>query len=908
MLLLSKPLRSSLRAASTKAPSWNYSTNAAPKKHETRAPSLKEKARGMEQAYMKKFLDEYDLPTVSGSPGKKAGKFREYLRKTPLRDIRFPHVLHDFHDAADFVLQKEFISEIFLKQREEGVEMDDDWCSRLLIAVSLAVKKCSESEMRNMVEEQKNVLDKLANNAAFRTGTQCYNAVLWSMYESGIAVERIFEFYKTNYFSKDAANPRRPNAKTFGLMFSVCLKEHYDENTKKFFDACCTVLSNDKVTYNAKMQTIKAMGKGLITTRNVPYAIKLHDLLAKLYKDGGLPATLPDRNRKSQHLYIDSQVADLLFYQASLVTSPLLVDCMSQWLTVLKQLVPQPSYFTHFIKACARARDLKRGFSTWEEVVERKMLDGSFLPACTFLLDSLSRNRGESDKEFMGRASEMIDTMREKELLSIEETEGLYNLELKVNVVRGDYPTALNIYEDMKKKKILTTDNPFITFCTGIKAKEKENFAIVQRVFNDSMERERADKDKPNGFRLSDLAINRYIGVLADRGDSEEVLEIINQRFSEPTLEQYHKVLDACSRGKSASSYGTFYHKTSEKQDDVPLYFSHLKNRRAAAENCNVARRVFDKMKERGVAITGETYNRLMAVYASAGKFQEVQSLYAEMHEKNIRADEHTYHSLIRAGAERGEVASIDNFVQELIGLHGKERKKKTKLTDTICALILKALANTGEPIDTLAYTRRYMDDEELDWTEPDTKAVVVRAYRPRTQEVKAGFDIVEAYNSSGGAVSEKVLGALMALCLRAGHAAHAEAVWDQIKTKDLYSKPDLLTHLMKMYHVKGDAKNAVKHLEEVIMDGGSVYITAFLNCLSVCAAQGDVANTERVLKHMLHAPNTKVSDMAIAQGLIACARSREKGLDTKTNIDPLAKAREILEVFRSHHEKDPNK
>eukprot|EP01065_Artemidia_motanka_P011656 TRINITY_DN16322_c0_g1_i1.p1 TRINITY_DN16322_c0_g1~~TRINITY_DN16322_c0_g1_i1.p1 ORF type:complete len:1111 (+),score=420.79 TRINITY_DN16322_c0_g1_i1:56-3334(+) len=741
----------------------------------------------------------------------------------------------------------------------------------------------------------------MEGDGRFTVGIQSSNVLLRALYDGNYPIEKIFQFYGTFQ-----ARKVKVNAVTFGLMYSACLRGRKKENAKKFYDACSKILEAEKVTYRSKFDLVSNISLGLADARQPEAIMQFIEQLRTLYIDGDRPAEIPhsQNDRKSKHLYIEPRVVRVMFWAASSASSRSLLEQLSQWFELVKMLPDFPHRcYGYFLRACALSNDVNRAFEVWDEIVAKGIRAPHVtISNCQSVIDAVSRQRSQA-VQYGDRALNMLEQVRSMNMLAGDEHESMYINLVKVYLASDNFEKAHHFYRVLKDKGLLTTDLMLKLFCLSSNA--KSHLDVVKSVFDDARELARESRANDGQFELTARAVNAYFGVLADLGKSEELEALIDEMSTrhefKKDLETYNRVLEACGKDKAATSYGTFYRYNADGQEDYPLYFSYMKNRKTSVANCDTAQRVFDKLVREGFEPEVKTYNCLMQVYARAGNQQEVFRILKDMQqrqgEKKLEPDTFSYMAMVSACSENGDVVKVADVVDTMLS------QTKIAINPMMCSLLVKALSNCGVQVRTLVYTRE-VTDGELEFTQQGADCKTVRSFQPRLLEVETGFRIVDAMHKIGYKADVRTLSALMGLCARAGEWGRARNLYEQIQRSNMMirDRPDLLTNILKLHHHENNVQAAVDLLKDSFQAGTQLQLTAYLSCLSASAKAGDVDSALDVVELLARDPNEKASDMAVALVLLACAKA-----DTTSEYhDRVSRARDLLSEFRARAETHP--
>eukprot|EP00756_Hemistasia_phaeocysticola_P001231 Hpha_TRINITY_DN10874_c0_g1::TRINITY_DN10874_c0_g1_i1::g.23476::m.23476 len=868
-----------------------YNASFAPGKDREQAiedEQRRRRARDLERKERTEMTEEGILggDTVGDISGK---TWKDFIYSAKLR-VLSPRDLFQTKDISE-VLQStgdDILMQFLLQRLSKSPEvLDDEWCAAFLREYG---KKVRESEISTMPSAK--VLVKAlqvmsTNKNFFQINAQSYNVLLRALYDDNFATDQIIQFY-----GQYREYGIKPNAVTFGLMFSTCLKARKKEAADGFYNACKQVLTADKVSFRSKTDIIQNIALGIRDTRSHEYAISVIQLLHEEWKKADLPTALPPvaSDRKKGHLYITPRVIHQLFWACANIGNGKLVDTLTQWMRSTHDKIqdfPKASY-GHLLKTCGHSEDLTKAFEVFNLIIEKGItsenINETHIQSVVACLQKQRTDPAKVREQLMG----MLEHMEKIGALR-DDSEVTKVTLISVYAGANDYASAMEIFNDIKKTGF-KTDRALRALCTGRHA--RANVDKVKEAFDVMREYKRANKS----FILDQRTVNRYFGVLADLGMFDELNDCIEDMSIhdgfKKDLQTYHRVLTACSRDKAASSFGTFYKLRESGHEDYPMYFSHLKDKKTTSKNCEVAQNIFHKLQREGLKPDAQTYNLLMSVYAQAGLQDQVFTLYKEMKDNGLQEDSHTYVHMVNVCSENGDVNQVGRVLNELLD-------KNLPFNGMFCSLLLKSLANCGDSIKTLAYLRS-MSAEEVDYASHDQTSKTIIQKQPTITEVECGMKLVKMLQDSGLKADVQVLTQLMNLCLRAGEWQKAEDVYNQIQKAGLSirDRSDIVTQIMKTFHYKGDVDMCVGILRESVQAGVSLQATAYLNALSVCALKGDVKRAMEVINLML-GKGEVVGDMAIAQVVLACARHNGDG-------SKVEEAREVIAEFTRQHQDDP--
>eukprot|EP01064_Diplonema_japonicum_P028106 TRINITY_DN4247_c0_g1_i1.p1 TRINITY_DN4247_c0_g1~~TRINITY_DN4247_c0_g1_i1.p1 ORF type:complete len:1069 (+),score=321.55 TRINITY_DN4247_c0_g1_i1:59-3265(+) len=834
--------------------------------------------------------------------GSSGAQTHEFLSAKKLEEIHVQSLFQCSDTAKQLESPGNFVRLVVSKS--EGSKLSDKWCATFLMSLYQAMKRhhIIEAPAKIIVQTIKMFQEK---NRPFIVGASASNTLLTVMYQEKVDIQAIYSVY-----SKFKEMGIKPNHQTYALMFSVSLRAHKAKNTENFFGACEKLISNNDFSYAGKVDIIQSVCFGIVDAQHSGYATRLISLLRSLcVVEGATPQQLPARvaDRNGSHLYLSVVLAERVFWACSRSRSPDLLDLLRQWYDFFNNRnIHSVTVSSLLMRAYASNSDMQGAFDIWNALLaqtqgnEAALRTSQTKSACINVMEAAARTKVVS---FLSKSREMMDTMLEKGVISSSSDKvDLFIMQIKLFVLANDYAKAKDLYEQIKRE---VKDSKVIkALCSGPYA--KENLEVLKEIFMDFKALAASSNEKIN----LDDALDKYLAVLADCGEFQEVLSVMeNLEAGKVSLPVVHKVLHACARDKDATSYGTFYKWSEGGQDDMPLFFSHLKNNKTTKKNCTVAQGIFDSMKNFNLQPTTQTYNQLMAVYTAAGDFEEVSRIYDILKKTpGLEPDQFSFYYVARAWAGRGAVDMVEGVFNELFD--ASQDSKEVVFSPEFCAQAIRALSNTGMKIETVAYMRNITPgEEEMDWLD-DLPTKVITTKQPRPVEVDMGFKLVNVLKELSLHPGIKVYTALLGLCTRAGDYKRAEEVYKMLKeddTENIYDRSDIVTSLMKMHYTRQNMDDAMSLLDEVMQtEGCRLDLTAYHNCISTCALQGSVINAKHVLNTMFEDANVRVSDTAIALSLVACAHSEIED----DGVTRMALAREIIneqrELHKLHRQKVP--
>eukprot|EP01059_Diplonema_ambulator_P034690 TRINITY_DN7916_c0_g1_i1.p1 TRINITY_DN7916_c0_g1~~TRINITY_DN7916_c0_g1_i1.p1 ORF type:complete len:1102 (+),score=455.48 TRINITY_DN7916_c0_g1_i1:92-3307(+) len=833
-----------------------------------------------------------------------------FLSERRLEDVSSTNIFH-CDDTEKYLMEDPGELVRLVISRAEGSQISDKWVGSFLMSMYQAVKRHNIAAIPSRIIIQS--IKEFEKCPMFSIGVNTYNALLSVMYQEKVDIKSIFSVY-----SRFKDHKIKPNHQTFALLFNASLRAHRTNNSENFFKACSSLLSSSQFSYAGKVDIINTISFGISDAQHTSYAIRLITLLRSLcVVEGATPMVFPERpqDRNGSHLYLSAALAERVFASCSRCRSPDLLDLLQQWLDFLgTRGITSQVLNALLMRNYAANGDIAGAFRLWDSIVEHAKPDSlsniQIKYACIHVLEAAARSRAH---EHLERSRAMMETMVRLRVITKEADKiDLFIMQIKLLVMINDYHKAKELYEAIKKD--VNDSKILLALFSGPSA--KDNLPVLKEIFLDFKA-----LTESNGKEVDSTAVDKYLGLLADNGEFQELLAIMKSLSQgQVTLDIVNRVLQACARDKDATSYGTFYKWSDGSQDDMPLFFSHLKNNRTTKKNCYVAQQIFDTLKEHGLAPTTKTYNNLMNVYAAAGDHEEVSRLYHHLknsNDPNIRPDQFSFYYVARAWAGKGAVDMVESVFNELLDTSkkeasksgaGKEAQQNPVFTPELCAQAIRALANTGMKIETVAYMRNLTPgEEEMDWLE-DLPTKVISTKQPRPVEVDMGFKLINALKELGVVPTVRVYAALLGLCTRAGDFERAELVYDMLKkdtsgNEDMKAMDhsDIVTSLMKMHYTRQNMDDAIKLLDEITQsDRCRMDLTAFHNCISTCALHGHVPNARYVLQVMFQDPMVKVTDTAIALALVACAHSEPEVGDE--GAGRLVLAKEILNEQRELH------
>eukprot|EP01060_Flectonema_neradi_P004812 TRINITY_DN13155_c0_g1_i1.p1 TRINITY_DN13155_c0_g1~~TRINITY_DN13155_c0_g1_i1.p1 ORF type:complete len:1089 (+),score=152.80 TRINITY_DN13155_c0_g1_i1:38-3304(+) len=814
---------------------------------------------------------------------------RKMHLESPYSIFQTKDIKSRLEEVGDFI--SSFIS------RVKPSDIDAVWLSKFLMSMYQCIRRhnIEHSAPRLLIQ-----CVKTFKSHGFTIGTPVYNALMMVMYQERYDVQALYGIY--NKIKEDGL---RPNHQSFSIMFCISLRKLRKQNTEKFFDLCLKYIESPDVSYTMKVEVINGLLLGISEMANAKYATELMAFIRKCHvSEGHPPVSIPLRldERKSKHLYIATEVSSTIISYCSRIRSVQILECIEPWVNDLAKLDCSKETLTrlncYLMHSMSVNNEVLRAFDLWDEIKDKfpdtLRYNKEAKRSCQILLEYAARARGLPS--VMERYEQVLADLKEFKIIDSRDSYDLHILQLRLFVAAGAYDKVTALYHQLKRQP--NFDNRFMRIiCSGPTAK---NYLVeIRNIYLDMKELSDSQGVKENS-RLNMMdSTEKYLGLLADAGEFSEVLEVMKDLKEDNkgiTLDIVHKALLACARDKGASSYGTFYKWGEGGQDDMPLYFSHMKNRQTTKKNCDVAQHIFDQLKELNLSPTIETYNRLISVYSEAGMAEEVQRLVKEVEsQKDISPDGYTYYYSAKSWATKGQVDMVDAVIENLF------ETDSNKFTPHFVAQAIRALGNMGMKVETVAYIRTISDDDEgPDWLD-DQPCKIITVKQPRPMEVKAGFRLKEMLTKTGVNPTLNVYTALLGLCTRAGDHEAAERVYEELKEEDpegIYDRTDVVTSLMKMHYTTGRMDNALALLEDVrANEGGRLDITAYHNCISTCAAHGCVSSARHVLSTMMEDDTVKVTDTAIGLAIIACANSN--GDD---GVNGLTHARSILEDYRKVH------
>ncbi|KAJ9455769.1 hypothetical protein DIPPA_04562a, partial [Diplonema papillatum] len=799
---------------------------------------------------------------------------------TSIKDLT-PHQIFRCKDIENQLATQNFKKFLTLVvDKLAGHNPPDRWTGGFLMALHSALKKY-KVERPPLLDVQA-AFERFETTPTFAVETACVNSMITVMYQERTDIAAIYAVY-----GHLKANNHRPSHQTFPLMFSASLRAHKMKNAQNFFDASTNVLTNENFSFDAKVDVLTALLLGISDAQASLYANQLIVLLRDeclSNKTGFIPPCIPEKpsERRTMHLYLSERVATQVLGALTRIRNSELHDHVRGWADFLRGRTTKglnTAFMTRLMRIHATNGDLDRAFETWNELQatpdDSRVSDLSSFPvraACNYLLDTVAKSRKE---EYVKQASDLIENMISKKVLNSDlDRIDAYVMQIKLHCMSDRYEEAKNVY--FKIASELVDHRMMDAFCVS-RSKVKDNINILHEVFEDFKLKREANLHSKNKFTEDKelaLGTDRYLSVLADAGELKRALAVAGN----VTLETGHRLLQACAKDKDASQYGTFYKWSEDGQDEMPLYFSHLKNPRTTKANCKVAQGIFDKMQENeDIKVETKTYNLLIAVYSAARDHDSVTMLYEQMQEAKLKPDHLTYYYLARSFADKGMVDQIESVFSNLF--QDLDKSKSKSFNADFVAQTIRALSNTGMRIETVAYMRRFNPGEEcddIDWSD-DQPAKIVVSKQPRDVEVEAGFRFLTALKDVGLHPTEKVYTALLSLCTRAGAFKRAEEVYKLMSQEERSGlrKTDVVTALMKMHYTRDNMDDAMQLLVEVFQaDEGALDHTAYHNCISTCSAKGHIDNAKRVLEIMLQDSKVKVTDTAIAMAIVACAHA----------------------------------
>eukprot|EP01061_Rhynchopus_euleeides_P000958 TRINITY_DN10692_c0_g3_i1.p1 TRINITY_DN10692_c0_g3~~TRINITY_DN10692_c0_g3_i1.p1 ORF type:complete len:1120 (+),score=318.95 TRINITY_DN10692_c0_g3_i1:32-3361(+) len=818
----------------------------------------------------------------------------------------------------DPLLEKtsDLINMLVTRAKTKKLALDDKWVSKLIMRLYTTVKRreIAVTPVKMTVQTVKTFMNA---DVPFEVGTGTLNALIIIMYQERVDVRSIYDAYAL--FKKENI---RPNHQTLAYMFNVSLRGHRMKNAENFFLACEKLLQKKDFSWGAKAEIIAALCIGIYDTANGTFLVQLLRMIKDVcFAEGMAPGQLPDSpaERTSQHLYLSTYIAEQCFWAAK-ARSPDIVELLNDWMSFLEG---RQSLITYKL----RIRQMKMlsfnahyglSFDVFDAI--KQMMVGpygtkigsvdnrSLKSACITLLETSARARSPA---LLERSRLLMEKMIELKIVNDSNDKiDLYVMQIRLHALSNDYAKVNELYTAVKEQ--CTDSRIMIGMCSGPYA--KDNLAILKPIFLDF-------KDLAHRKRFNiDDAVNKYLGVLADCGELGEVIQTMDKMGDgKIDLKIIHQVLTACARDKDANSYGTFFKYSDGGQDAMPLYFSHLKNNRTTKKNCEVAQGIFDRMGDHQLAPTVQTYNLLIAVYSAAKDYEEVSRLYSILKEDDkLSMDQTSFFFLAKAWAESGSVDKVENVFNELLenakgsskdnadsDAKGKSTGKKpaTVFTADLCAAGIRALANTGMKIETVAYMRKFNPgEEEMDWME-NQASQIHQTKQPRPVEVDMGFKFFSTLKELGIKPSPSVYNALLGLCTRAGDYRRAEEVYELLKKDDpeqILSRSDIVTNLMKMHYTRDRMDDAMELLTQTTQhDRVKIDTTAYHNCIATCASKGSIANAKHVLTLMFEDANVKVTDTAVSLAVLACAHYQPEADD---EVDIVTKAKDLLAEYRELH------
>ena len=777
---------------------------------------------------------------------RKGATMQSLLDREKLSDVK-PSQLFHAEDAPSLLeTPGELIS--MLVTRSVNITLDDRWVSALLMNMFYAIKRNDVPVVPAKLAMQ-TIKTFMNPELPFEVGPASLNALLTIMYQERVDVRNMYEIY--GRFQKDSV---KPNHQTFALMFNISLRAHRVKNAENFFVACEGLLRRKDFSFAAKTEVVSTLALGIHDSASHVYGIRLIRCLKDVCfgETNSPPSYVPDdaSSRGGQHLYISRFVTERVFWAITRCRSAEILDDANDWLSLFESRgVVSLMMRINFMRLLTLNAAYSRAFDQWDQICESSFAQGvaqipqhdlrNLKSACVHLIESCARSKTPA---LLERSRKMMEGMISMDILAnVSDRVDLYVMQIKLCTLSGEYRKAAELYHAIKKD---CKDSRIIrALCSGKQASEKENLLIIKEVFFDF--KALAEANDTQGTINMDDALNRYLGVLADGGELAEVLVMmenhVDTKTANVTIETIHQVLTACARDKDARSYGTFYKWNEGGQDSMPLFFSHLKISGTTKQNCVVARGIFDKMTEYGLTPTSKTYNLLIAVYAAAKDHEEVSRLYEELKDTTgLKPDQFSFYYSAKAFADKGMVDMVENTFKELLE-ESADPKSDVVFTPEVCAMGIRALANSGVSIDTVAYMRSYSTNDEEDWSdEPSSK--IHSTKMPRPQGVDMGFDMVGALKSMGLKPGLSVYTALLNLCTRAGDYARAEEVYHMLQADDtdnVLDRSDIVTSLMKMHYMRDNMEDAMTLLAEVAQtDSTALDQTGYHNCLAVCASK----------------------------------------------------------------------
>ena len=758
----------------------------------------------------------------------------EYLSSRHLRKESPTEIFHakDIKDRLEEV--GEFISSIMSKLKPDDV--DSIWLSRFLMGLYHAIRKnhIEHSSPRILIQAVKTF-----ESRGFVIDTSVYNTVLMVMYQERYDVNALYGVY-----SKLKEKNLKPNHQSFTIMFCISLRKLKKQNTEKFFDLCVKYIKSAEVPYTMKVEVINGLLLGISEMSSAAYAVRLFEAIAdahfsQQFPPSSLPIRLDERN--AGHLYISPEIAFTVLTYCSRIRSVQILENIEPWVMNLKKGDRSTETLIRLefclMNSLAVNNEVERAFDLWDSIKENnpeKLQYNTMAKRSTqTLLEYAARVRG--NQSILVRYENLLSDLKEYKIIDNRDSYDLHMLQLRLFVASGSYDKVLVLYHQLKRDPGI--DKRFMRIITqGSTA--KNNLQTIRSIYLDMKQLHDSQKGVSDDGRMMD-ATERYLGILADNGETTEVLEVMKDLVEEGrgiTLDIAHRALHACARDKGASSYGTFYKWSEGGQDDMPLYFSHMKNKLTTKKNCDVAQHIFNQLKDFNLSPVIETYNRLMSVYSEAGNAEEVQRLVKEIEaQKDIKPDGYTFYYSAKSWATKGQIDMVDAVIEDLFNTDPQ------KFTPHFVAQAIRALGNMGMKFETVAYIRNVTDDEDgLDWLD-DQPCKVVPTKQPRPIEVKAGFRLKNMLRQTGVNPTLNVYTALLGLCTRAGNHEAAERVYQELKEDDpesVYDRTDVVTSLMKMHYTTGRMDNALALLEDVrANEGGRLDLTAYHNCISTCAS-----------------------------------------------------------------------
>ncbi|XP_074312638.1 pentatricopeptide repeat-containing protein At1g52640, mitochondrial [Silene latifolia] len=323
----------------------------------------------------------------------------------------------------------------------------------------------------------------------------------------------------------------------------------------------------------------------------------------------------------------------------------------------------------------------------------------------------------------------------------------------------------------------------------------------------------------------------------------------------EQSVNDVEHLLYLLCRRKFVSNGQEFFDKVKGKFDVGVKSYTILVRGWGEIGDSENARKVFDEMLERGLAVDVPAYNGLLEALCNGGELDEAYAMFREMGSKGLTPDAFTYSIFIRSYCKRDNVHSV---------LRVLDRMKRYNLVPNVFTYncIIKRLC-ANEKIEEAYQLLEEMIEAEVI---PDSWSYnAIMAFHCDRTEVNRALKLYSKMEQGNCKPDRHTYNMLLKMLIRIGRFDKVEEVWDSMPVRGFY--PSVSTYAVMIHGFlkkKNKLEEACKYFETMIDEGIPPYPSTLELLRNRLIGWGILDKIEILADKMNRSSSSTIKDMSM--------------------------------------------